>query len=440
MGQYATSTSGLKRRINWYLQNWDELAKLYEQALAKTKEPGILTALIAETDGKLLSKERVWNSDYFLNAPDSPRLTFIQTLRLMRDIECKEHHPCIDEGYLAQIKPVFEVSKTLPYGEYLELMLKYMKKDYSAIILQIQPMATLPRNDILVFSYQVLYGKALMAVKKWERAREHWSTLLHSSQDTEQQQFLQSELAAILVLSDKTADVFDRNSQVTNLRYRSSILKTRAAPELLRQVVNNAPNDEERTIALHSLLMHDLITAHYADWLSDKKLASYISRPAIGKDFLDVDVSVFDWSGEDTEKEYFCGSLEETVEALSQNKTDGHALNCLGEFIRTTNAKINLWKDGNGNGDLSEVIFSRDTEALTQPSRQEYYETVITDPKSEPEDKSYALYRAVMCYAPSGYNDCGGEAVDKLKRKGWFTQLKTEFPGSRWAKELQYYW
>ncbi|CAK9884385.1 MAG: hypothetical protein XXXJIFNMEKO3_00770 [Candidatus Erwinia impunctatus] len=439
-GQYTDSASGLRRRINWYLKNWNELAKLYDQQLTKTKNPEMLIDLVSEADSKLLSKDMTWNSDYFLNAPDSPLLTFIQTLRLMRVTQCHEREPCVDEEYLVQLKPIFESSDTLFYWDYLQLMLKYTQKDYPAILLLITALKTLPVNNILAFSDQVFYGKALMALNKWDAAREHWSALLRSTQDAEQQQFLQSELAATLVLSDKAAEVFASNSQVTSLRYRSVILKAHSSPELLRLQVRNAPNDQERTIALHSLLMRDLITAHYADWLQDKKLSAHITHPAIGEDFADVDLSVFDWTGQDTEKGYFCQSLEKTVTVLSENSNDGHALNCLAEFIRTTNAKINLWQDGNGNGDLSETLPKEYSAALIQPSRQAYYQQVITNPESEPEDKSYALYRSVMCYAPSGYNYCGGEEVDKLKRKGWFTQLKKQYSGSPWAQKLRYYW
>ena len=45
-----------------------------------------------------------------------------------------------------------------------------------------------------------------------------------------------------------------------------------------------------------------------------------------------------------------------------------------------------------------------------------------------------------MCYAPSGYSDCGGAEVDKSQRQRWFTQLKKQYPGSAWAKKLKYYW
>lgn len=359
----------------------------------------------------------------------------------MRNIECNGKQLCIDEDYLTGIKPIFASERAQAYWTYLALMLKYLQQDYPTVIAQIEPMTTLAQNDILAFSRQVLYGKALMATEQWEKAYKHWSALLSASQNLEQQQFLQTELAATLLLSNQTAAIFAKNSPVTNLKYRSVILKTYATAELLRQQVINGPNDEERTIALHTLLMRDLISGHYAEWLTDKGLITHIAHPASGENFADVDLKLFDWSGNNTEKGYFCRSLEKTVTELTHNVTDSHALNCLGEFIRDTDAEINLEQDRYGNAELTSVIFASNKNTIqTQPVRQAYYEAVIMNPKSEPEDKSYALYRAIMCYAPSGSNDCGGEEVDKLTRKAWFTELKTEYPGSPWAEKLRYYW
>lgn len=63
-GQYANSASGLKRRINWYLQNWDALATFYEQTLTQNNAPDVLVALIAETDAKLLSNVMAWDATF----------------------------------------------------------------------------------------------------------------------------------------------------------------------------------------------------------------------------------------------------------------------------------------------------------------------------------------------------------------------------------------
>lgn len=437
-GQYATSTTGLLRRINWYLQDGDSLAKLYETAFSETKDVDSLIALIAENDNKLQSRDSTWNDAFYLSSPEAPLLTFTQALRMMRNADCDEKQFCADKKYLAEIKPIFEQSQTLKYWHYLNQMLAYQKKDYAQVISDIKPVSHLPANDILAFSEQALYGDALMAQQKWPQAREHWSQLLASTKNVEQQQYLQSQLAATLVQANKVDEVFAENSPITNLRYRSLILKTRADARQLRQQVASAPNNEERTIALHTLLMRDLIEGRYENWLADKALASHISQPVIDKNFADVNLSVFDWPGEQTEDGYFCPSLTKTVSVLSKNNRDGHALNCLGEFLRISDAGISLWKEASGNAALDAA--TSDDEFVGQPSRQDYYQQVMTAEKSEPEDKSYALYRAIMCYAPSGYNDCGGAEVDKDERKNWFSQLKSQYPGSVWAQKLKYYW
>jgi len=437
-GQYAASATGLLRKINWYLQDGDSLAKLYETAFSEAKDVDSLIALIAENDNKLQSRDSNWDDTFYRYSPDAPLLTFTQALRMMRNVDCNDRQPCADKAYLDEIKPVFEQSEMLNYWHYLNWMLAYQKKDYAQVISDIKPVSQLPANDILAFSEQALYGDALMAQQKWSQAREHWSQLLASTQNVEQQQYLQSQLAATLVQEGKVAEIFAGKSPITNLRYRSAVLKTRADADLLRQQVASAPNNEERTIALHTLLMRDLIEARYDSWLADKALTSHITPPVIGDSFADVNLSVFDWPGEKTEDGYFCPSLTKTVSALSKNDRDGHALNCLGEFLRTSDARISLWKDTPGNVALDAV--TSDDKFIGQPSRQDYYQQVMADKKSEPEDKSYALYRAVMCYSPSGYNDCGGTAVDEHERKRWFTQLKSQYPGSVWAQKLKYYW
>ena len=437
-GTYATSTRGLMRRISWYRQDWDRLAALYEQAFAQAQSGEALVALIAENDSKLQSKDLSGYDDFFISAPDAPLITFTQTLRLMRATECDDNAPCVDDAFLQAIKPIFDNSGKPELWRYLSLRHQYAQKAYPAVVSAIKPAESLPASDILLFSEQALYGEALMAQKQWPAARSHWLHLLGLSKDFEQQQYLQAKLAATELESGNVDAVFAADSAVTSLRYRSLVLKTKASADLLRQQVINGPNSEERTIALHTLLMKDLIDGRYGEWLTDKKLASHISRPVIDEAFSDVSLTVFDWNGKQTEQGYYCAALANTVTVLAKNPGDAHALNCLGEFFRTTQARVNSWKEAEGNDALSSAV----ADALDngKPDRQRYYQQIITDNKAEVEDKAYALYRAVRCYAPSGYNDCGGEEVDKRKRKGWFTQLKTQYPGSPWAQKLDYYW
>ena len=64
---------------------------------------------------------------------------------------------------------------------------------------------------------------------------------------------------------------------------------------------------------------------------------------------------------------------------------------------------------------------------------------MLADPRTAGEERAYALYRSIRCYAPSGNNDCG-EEVPVAQRQAWFRQLKKDYPSSRWAKSLSYYW
>lgn len=436
-GQYADSAYAMLRRIDWYLENWDLLADHYEEALEAATNNDEIVALIAENDLKLQSKDQSGDA-VFTSAPNAPLLTFTQTLRLMRSKECNPRLPCVDQAYIDALKDSFDQARKLPLWHYLTVMQSFRMEDYPAVIAAIKPASELPARNIVAFSEQALYGDALMAQQQWPAARDHWMHLLTLSKDPEQQQFIQARLAAALVSGNEVAKIFAADSRVTNLRYRSLVLKTRATPELLRQQVSNGPNDEERTIALHTLLVSDLTEARYSEWLQDRKLAQHIKQPVVSDAFADVQLSTFDWTGEETETGYACPTLETVVTQLSQHADNSHALNCLSEFFRTTNASVKTWPDSGGNGTLDKAVTTE--KRMGQPDRQHYYQQVIGNSKTEPEDKSYALYRAVMCYAPSGYNDCGGKDVDKTQRQRWFTQLKKQYPGSTWANKLKYYW
>lgn len=433
-GLYADSARNMLRRINWYLQAWPQLAGLYEQAFQQASDAGELRRLVSEYDN--VFGMPFYDQPVQTAFPDAPQVSYVELLRALRlNANSK---PALTQAQLDASKAAFEKNGKLPLWRNLQLQLWNVTGNDAAILQAVTPAKTLPAHDILAFSEQVLYGEALMAQKQWPEAVDFWRQLLQLSQDREQQQFIQAKLSATLVYSGNAAAIFAADSPVTNLRFRSRVLKTQASPELLRQQAVSGPNNEERTIALHTLLVRDLTENRFGDWLKDKTLASAITQPVISEAFNDVNLSSFDWNGKATEAGYACRSLDETVTALSKNADDAHALNCLGEFFRTTQTRVDLWKDGAGNDVLEDAINRQ--QPVGQYDRQSYYQQIITSPKAEPEDKSYALYRAILCYAPSGSNECGGEDVDKLQRKGWFTQLKTQYPGSPWAQKLKYYW
>ncbi len=433
-GRYADSTRGMLRRINWYLQAWPQLAGLYEQQFQQAADAGALRGLVIEYDNVYGMQ---FNGRAVREAfPDAPLISYIELLRALR--LNSDEKPTLTQDDLNASKPAFEQRGKLALWRNLQLNLWQATDNNAAILQAVKPAEQLPPHDILAFSEQVLYGEALMAQKQWPAARDFWLKLLKLSQDAEQQQYVQAKLAATLIFIGDTEAIFAADSAITNLRFRSRVLKTVVSPERLRQQASQGPNNEERTIALHTLLVRDLTENRFSDWLKDRKLASAITHPVLGKAFDDVNLSAFDWNGDAAETGYVCRSLNETVHVLSQNANDAHALNCLGEFFRTSNTHVDLWKDSAGN-DVLEMAIHRKA-PYGQFDRQAYYQQVIAAPKAEPEDKSYALYRAIMCYAPSGMNECGGADVDKAQRKSWFSQLKTQYPGSPWAQKLKYYW
>ena len=68
------------------------------------------------------------------------------------------------------------------------------------------------------------------------------------------------------------------------------------------------------------------------------------------------------------------------------------------------------------------------------------YLKVIADKQADGEARAYALYRAVECYAPAGYNECGKQDIPKGTRKAWFQMLHKEYQTSNWTALLKYYW
>lgn len=439
-GDYVASTNGLMRRIDWYLEDWASLGPRYEAAVNQATSADELQAIISENDNKFQSRDSMGGGDYFVSDAKAPLLTFIQSLRLLREGERKnEHSPHITADTLAQYKTLLTAANMAPLWAYLNTAwLYWQQRDYAAVVAAVTPRTDIADDDVLAFSQQVLYGYGLMAQKQWPAALSHWQGLLKHTHDNERRAFLQMQVAAVQVYSGNVPAIFASDSQVNNLRYRSLVLKTVASPELLRQQVVQGMNDEERTIALHTLLMRDLMAGQYQAWLNDKVLISHITHPVRDDAFSDVNLSLFDWDGQNAETGYTCHSIDETVQALSRNADDLHGLNCLGEFIRAGQAVIAIDQDKGGNSNLDVAIDSQ--KPTLRANRMAWYQRIIHDPKAEPEDRSFALYRAVMCYAPSGYSDCGGEDIEKSMRKQWFTQLHSQYPGNKWAEKLRYYW
>lgn len=433
-GQYADSATGMLRRIAWYQQDWKTLAGDLEQQLTAADTSDTLIADIAETESKLQNGIVSWQRDVFASADQAPRIAATEILRKLRDGD----KAAITPQMLDSLKPAYEKASLLPLWNYLHHARQFWQEaDYEAILASPPAAQTAPQPDLILFSEQVLYGDALMAKKQWAEADSWWLRLLKDRPLSEQQQLLEKRLMETRIQRGKPEAIFAADSPITNLYWRSLTLKSAASPALLRRQAEHGINDEERTIALHTLLTRDLMAGDYQGYLKDKTLRQHITGTLNASDFKDVDLATFDWDGSATTKGYVCPSLDQTVGTLVKKPEDGHALNCLGEFIFTTGVEVSTAPEMT---DTMLWNLSETDPAFSPPDRQALYQRVIASPGVEPEDKSYALYRAVMCYAPSGYNHCGGKEVSKATRQAWFSQLKKRYPGSVWAQKLKYYW
>jgi hypothetical protein len=116
-------------------------------------------------------------------------------------------------------------------------------------------------------------------------------------------------------------------------------------------------------------------------------------------------LKLFQWNGDKAESGYACPSIAQTAATLQNDAKNPHGLNCFGEFILRNNLDGMPIEQARAAGSLGSTPsdFKGDTF-----SRLDGYQQVIGNPKAPKTDKAYALFRAINCYAPAGYNSCGG--------------------------------
>lgn len=434
-GRYLASAQGLSRRAYWIMGDDSALSDRYQQVISGQKNLDALQTLNDEIDNKLLE-----NGTFTLSS-DAPMLMLVQDMKRLRSDKGWMGLPALTEEALLAQKPAFDAAMMQPAFLYLQAAYRfYQQRDFAGVLALIPATTDTDLSDTSHFSQQVLRGMALEAEHGWQEAEKHWRHLLTLKTDYTQQQYLQLALAQNLALAGQPQAVFAADSPVKNLRFRSAVLKTSANADLLRQQTAESQTHEERAIALHTLLLKSLTHGDYAAYLKDSALLSAITplKNTENTSWNMENLAVFAWDGSDTEEGYQCPTLTTVVATLDKKPNDAHASNCLGEFFLRTGAAVGFdWGEDN---QLDGITHAPKQFSGKETNRLDGYIAVIANPRAEPEDKSYALYRAVYCFAPSGTNDCGEQEISKATRKSWFTRLKTEYKGSQWAMQLKYYW
>lgn len=408
-GRYLDSATGLLRRLAWFKGDNELLASRYLQASQRQSAQD----LVNEIDLKLLMQPG------FTGSAAMPMLTLVQDLRRLRIHDSWDEWQPLQAAELTQQAPQFARHAT--WLAYLEQASRYyLAKDYAAVVAAAPALANGPLNN-LAFSQQVLKGMALAAQQQWAKAEQQWRALLANQPTPLQDQLLQLALAMTLERSGQLVQVFAKESPIRSDHYRIPLLEYVAPAPLLRRMARDEQaSDLLRQRASYTLSYKQLTHGDYQDFLQDRA-----GSPA---------TAPFDWQGS---QDYQCPALTEVVTTLARTPNAPRALNCLGEFFLAQGLD---WDPLLSRPGADTLAGSPDLFAGKQRSRLDWYQKVIANPKAAKEDKAYALYRAINCYAPSGSNGCGSQQVPVNQRKAWFNTLKQQYGTSQWAKQLKYYW
>lgn len=435
-GRYAASAKGLMRRVYWLMNDQQRLAGAYAELFARG-DAGVaadLDPLIAEVDSKLLVAAHPADVR-------APRLLAVLDLMQMRHHDAGEPRALDLPGLQAQ-KALFADIPGL--HDYLLAAWQLYVENAPDKAIAYLPAALPEKLDYLAFSQQTLRGFALEAGNDWLGAEKLWLQLLPLARQPLQREQLELALAYNYERSDRLVKVYAEQSPVRTPAIRELLLRHVAAPELLRQQVKaeTAPA-EERDTALFALLYKDLLHGHYANFINDLGLLpGEPSTKPLGASLGILygngqPLTLFQWPGGKGASGYDCPPLRDLAVALQQTPQPPQALNCFGEFILRNNldgfpldSQPRPHELGGSPTQFDGPLYSR----------LDGYLKVIDDSQAGGDDKAYALFRAISCYAPSGYNGCGKQDIPPAQRKRWFRALKSQYAETPWAKSLKYYW
>ncbi len=440
-GAYAASAKGLQRRVLWLGGDLAGLSDAYEALLSGTVPGSAAEALlIEEVDNKLLLAEGAET------AIDTPMLLATYDLMRMRASGSEEGEDAysygpkpIDEGELAAQEPLFKGREDL--YQFLRATYSFYIGGNAQDVLQRIPDATATTaHSALDFSRQVLRGQALAALKD-PGEEAFWRRLIGGSGGLYQRPAAELGLALHWERAGQPGKVFAEDSPVQESMIRKLLMERVIGPDVLRREAGNAARPEaERQLALFTLLYKQLSRGFYASFVKDLALVPEAADTEAGLWRLEmgetIPVGLFT-SGRFSDG-YACPKLGQTAALLTKNPKDVKGRLCLGEFYR-----LNGFDDFGSyspTADGGELGSGKELFPGTAIPRGSFYRSIMADPAATPNDKAYALYRAVRCYAPAGYNSCGDEEVPIEQRKAWFNTLKRDYPASKWARELKYFW
>jgi len=459
-GIYAQSARGLKRRGYWLAQDTARLEEEYGALLLLSPDERNVSdvELAQEIDNKITTPpdaRGATRDNAPLGSTKNPLLLAMLDLQAMRTTEkagvdgVGNHDDPLSISILQQQRQYFAAQ--MPLYEYLLAVHAFYIENKPADVLRMIPDAARQGSfNYVQFSRQMLRGMALEALKD-RNTLGFWMQMLPGAQAAYQHPALELAIAYHQERAGEIRNVFAPASPVHYPYLREVLLTKVADADLLRtQAKNTNAPGRERDIALFTLLYKEATRGDAANFLKDLVLVPP-TAPADGYFTLDdypgsyfrtdeyqpspIPVGIF--LHDKTNANFGCPGLRVSEEQLVQDANNPTARLCVADFVRLNQAVTYLESVTSSGDELG------DTPSLFPGGnfvRMDTYTAVLANAKSSRNDKAYALYRAVNCYAPSGNNDCGGKDVPKAQRKAWFTTLKHDYAGTRWANALQYYW
>lgn len=444
-GRYAGSATGLRRRAVWLLGDGSALSRIYAGTLVRQSPLAPeMPALMEEIDSKLLFGTGVGNS------PDAPVLLATWDFMRMRSVDPELAGSMPAPLTAAQIdgqRQVFAKEPAL-YGFLQASHAYHVARDYRRVLALIPDDARAKSFTPLAFSRQMLRGLALEKLGD-RNAAGFWEQLGKGAQDLYQRPAVELALAMNRERAGALGQVFAPGSAVAEPEIRTILLAQVAGPELLRlQAGARAASRVEREVALMTLLAKSLSRGRYAEfgqslalvpkdaptegwlgsgWVGEWMGASAEARPPVGL-----------FARGRWQEDYPCPALARTAATLAASPEDVRARLCLGEFYRLNG--LDDYLGGTEKPAADQLGGTADLFPGKASPRATLYAGVLATRGAAPDDVAYALYRSVMCYAPSGNNACGGTEVPEAQRKAWFQRLKREYPKSKWASDLKYFW
>ena len=424
-GTYAVSARGLLRRVYWLGSDRTRLAEAFARAFADSdKNANNVTVLdlVQEADAKLLNALDV-------DQIESPQILAVLDLMHMRSTDDRSGPAAKASFSLDQLESQKDrfISNPALYQFLLAVYHVYVDdKPDEALALLPKPNGA-PLN-YFAFSQQMLRVLAMDAANQFDAERKLLAQLLPLAQLPLAPEQLQLAMARLEVHTGHTDRIFAPDSPVQDSAIRTIVVEQIASAEMLRQRVKDPKENENvAAAALYSLLYKELTGGKYHAFQADLTL-----MPAHPSELLQP----FAAASEDKDAGFHRPALQQVAATLEHNSSDAQCLNCVGELVRIHGVhfgqdSVPAATDLGGYNSLFPA---------TSYSRLDDYMKVIANQQADGKARAYALYRAVRCYAPSGYNDCGKQEIPQSTRKLWFQTLHKEYPDSTWAKTSKYYW